>query len=153
MLFLSIYCFFIYLKTSYSCNIASLLIGGAWFCIPNIQDLNVYRRKIRREYTHITGAILLFLTFAYLTNYNNLIIGIFIAGWIFSIPRYNRQINRETPRHRSFHTLVDPFCIVRYLKFNHCNDNRFHFTYSTGSNDHPWLPSIISHIKNRFCLF
>lgn len=28
---LSIYCFFIYLKTSYSCNMASLLIGGAWF--------------------------------------------------------------------------------------------------------------------------
>ncbi|CDG65115.1 hypothetical protein MBMB1_1013 [Methanobacterium sp. MB1] len=28
---LSIYCFFIYLKTSFSGNIASLLIGGAWF--------------------------------------------------------------------------------------------------------------------------
>lgn len=28
---LSIYCFFIYLKTSFSCNIASLLLGGAWF--------------------------------------------------------------------------------------------------------------------------
>lgn len=39
-----------------------------------------------REYTHITGAILLFLTFAYLTNYNNLIIGIFIAGWISVFP-------------------------------------------------------------------
>lgn len=28
---LSIYCFFIYMKTSYSCNMASILIGGAWF--------------------------------------------------------------------------------------------------------------------------
>jgi hypothetical protein len=28
---LSIYCFFIYMKTSFSCNIASLLLGGAWF--------------------------------------------------------------------------------------------------------------------------
>jgi len=28
---ISVYCFFIYMKTSFSCSMASLLIGGAWF--------------------------------------------------------------------------------------------------------------------------
>lgn len=65
-----------------------------------------------REYTHITGAILLFLTFAYLTNYNNLIIGIFIAGWISVFPDI---IDKLTGKHRGIgHSILwlIPFALL-----------------------------------------
>jgi inner membrane protein len=65
-----------------------------------------------REYTHITGAILLFLTFAYLTNINNLIIGIFFAGWISVFPDI---IDKLTGNHRGIgHSIIwlIPFALV-----------------------------------------
>lgn len=65
-----------------------------------------------REYTHITGAILLFLTFAYLTNYNNLIIGLFIAGWISVFPDI---IDKLTGKHRGIgHSILwlIPFALL-----------------------------------------
>ena len=39
-----------------------------------------------RSYTHIAGALLLFITFTYLVNLNNLFLGIFFAGWISFFP-------------------------------------------------------------------
>lgn len=68
-----------------------------------------------REYTHITGAILLFLTFAYLTNYNNLIIGMFIAGWISVFPDI---IDKLTGKHRGIgHSVIwlIPFALLGFF--------------------------------------
>ena len=65
-----------------------------------------------REYTHIAGAILLFLTFAYLTNINNLIIGIFFAGWISVFPDL---IDKLAGKHRGIgHSIIwlIPFAFV-----------------------------------------
>jgi inner membrane protein len=39
-----------------------------------------------RSYTHIAGAVLLFISFAYLTNLNYLWIGILFAAWISMFP-------------------------------------------------------------------
>jgi inner membrane protein len=39
-----------------------------------------------RSYTHIAGAVVLFLSFAYLTNLNHLLLGIFFAGWMSVFP-------------------------------------------------------------------
>jgi len=57
-----------------------------------------------RSYTHIAGAILLFVTFAYLTNFTNLIIGIFFAGWISVFPDI---IDRLSGKHRGIgHSII-----------------------------------------------
>ena len=65
-----------------------------------------------REYTHIAGAILLFLTFAYLTSIHNLIIGIFFATWISVFPDL---IDKLTRKHRGIgHSIIwlIPFALV-----------------------------------------
>lgn len=68
-----------------------------------------------RSYTHIAGAILLFITFAYLTNLNNILIGIFFAGWISVFPDI---IDRLLGKHRGYgHSLIwlVPFTLVGFL--------------------------------------
>ena len=68
-----------------------------------------------RSYTHIAGAILLFITFAYLTNLNNILIGIFFAGWISVFPDI---IDRLLGKHRGYgHSLIwlIPFVLVGFL--------------------------------------
>ncbi|BDZ68787.1 metal-dependent hydrolase [Methanobacterium ferruginis] len=65
-----------------------------------------------RDYTHIAGAILIFLTFAYLTNFSNLLIGIFFAGWISVFPDI---IDRLTGKHRGIgHSIfwLIPFSLI-----------------------------------------
>ena len=52
-----------------------------------------------RSYTHITGAILLFISFAYLTNLNYLWVGILFAGWISVFPDI---LDRLTGTHRGY---------------------------------------------------
>ncbi|MBZ2164470.1 metal-dependent hydrolase [Methanobacterium spitsbergense] len=52
-----------------------------------------------RSYTHITGAILLFISFAYLTNLNYLWVGILFAGWISVFPDI---LDRFTGTHRGY---------------------------------------------------
>jgi inner membrane protein len=67
-----------------------------------------------RDYTHIAGAILLFVTFAYLTNFPNLLIGIFFAGWISVFPDI---IDKLTGKHRGIgHSIfwLIPFAIVGF---------------------------------------
>lgn len=39
-----------------------------------------------RSYTHIAGALVLFLSFAYLINLNNLYWGVFTAAWMSLFP-------------------------------------------------------------------
>ncbi|HOI71234.1 MAG TPA: metal-dependent hydrolase [Methanobacterium sp.] len=68
-----------------------------------------------RSYTHIAGAILLFITFAYLTNLNNILSGIFFAGWISVFPDI---IDRLLGKHRGYgHSLIwlVPFTLVGFL--------------------------------------
>ena len=65
-----------------------------------------------RSYTHIAGAILLFVTFAYLANLNNLTIGIFFAGWISVFPDI---IDRLSGKHRGIgHSILwlIPFALI-----------------------------------------
>ena len=65
-----------------------------------------------RSYTHIAGAILLFVTFAYLTNFSNLIIGIIFAGWISVFPDI---LDKLSGKHRGIgHSIIwlIPFAIV-----------------------------------------
>jgi len=65
-----------------------------------------------RSYTHIAGAILLFITFAYLTNLNNILIGIFFASWISVFPDI---IDRLLGKHRGYgHSLIwlIPFSLI-----------------------------------------
>ena len=65
-----------------------------------------------RSYTHIAGAILLFITFAYLTNLNNILIGIFCAGWISVFPDI---IDRLLGEHRGYgHSFIwlIPFTLI-----------------------------------------
>lgn len=65
-----------------------------------------------RSYTHIAGAVLLFVTLAYLTNLNNLIIGIFFAGWISVFPDI---IDRLSGKHRGIgHSILwlIPFALI-----------------------------------------
>jgi inner membrane protein len=65
-----------------------------------------------RSYTHIAGAILLFVTVAYLTNLSNLITGIFFAGWISVFPDI---IDKITGKHRGIgHSIIwlIPFAII-----------------------------------------
>jgi len=67
-----------------------------------------------REYTHIAGAILIFLTFAYLINFSNLLIGIFFAGWISVFPDI---IDKLTGKHRGIgHSIfwLIPFTIIGF---------------------------------------
>ena len=68
-----------------------------------------------RSYTHIAGAILLFIIFAYLTNLNNILIGIFFAGWISIFPDI---IDRLLGKHRGYgHSLIwlIPFTLIGFL--------------------------------------
>ena len=70
-----------------------------------------------RSYTHIAGAILLFITFTYLTNINNILIGIFFAGWISVFPDI---IDRLLGKHRGYgHSLVwlIPFTLIGFFDF------------------------------------
>jgi len=65
-----------------------------------------------KSYTHIAGAILLFITFAYLTNLNNVLIGIFFAGWVSVFPDI---IDKLMGKHRGYgHSLIwlIPFSLI-----------------------------------------
>jgi inner membrane protein len=49
-----------------------------------------------RSYTHIAGAIVLFLSFAYLTNLNHLLVGILFVSWISLFPDiFDRLIGKH----------------------------------------------------------
>ena len=65
-----------------------------------------------RSYTHIAGAILLYVTIAYLANFSNMITGIFFAGWISVFPDI---IDKITGKHRGIgHSIIwlIPFAII-----------------------------------------
>lgn len=67
-----------------------------------------------RSYTHIVGAIFLFVTFAYVANFNNLLTGIFFAGWISVFPDI---IDKITGKHRGIgHSIfwLIPLAIVGF---------------------------------------
>ncbi|MGI6481939.1 MAG: metal-dependent hydrolase [Methanobacterium sp.] len=68
-----------------------------------------------RFYTHIAGALLLYITFTYLTDYSNLVFGIFFACW-FSI--FPDLMDKLTGKHRGFgHSIfwLVPFLLVGFL--------------------------------------
>ena len=70
-----------------------------------------------RAYTHIVGAVLFFVTFAYLTNLPDLLIGIFSAGWISVFPDI---IDKITGKHRGIgHSIfwLIPFTIIGVWNF------------------------------------
>jgi inner membrane protein len=52
-----------------------------------------------RSYTHIAGAIVLFLSFAYVTNLNHLLVGILFTGWISLFPDI---FDRLLGKHRGY---------------------------------------------------
>ena len=70
-----------------------------------------------REYTHIAGAVLFFLIFAYLLNLVNVIFGIVFAGWISVFPDV---IDKLIGNHKGIgHSIfwVFPLLIVTYFNF------------------------------------
>lgn len=67
-----------------------------------------------REYTHIVGAVLLFLAVAYLTNLHNLFTGIFFAAWISVFPDL---VDKLTGKHRGIgHSIfwLVPFTLIGF---------------------------------------
>lgn len=67
-----------------------------------------------REYTHIVGAVLLFLCIAYLTSLNDLFTGIFLAGWISVFPDL---VDKLTGKHRGIgHSIfwLVPFTLIGF---------------------------------------
>lgn len=67
-----------------------------------------------RSYTHITGALLLFLSFAYLMNLNNIFLGLFFAGWISIFPDI---MDRILGAHRGYgHSIfwLIPFILISF---------------------------------------
>ena len=70
-----------------------------------------------REYTHIAGAILFFLTFAYILNLDNIIFGMVFAGWISVFPDV---IEKLIGKHKRLgHTIfwIIPLIIITYFNF------------------------------------
>ena len=70
-----------------------------------------------REYTHIAGAVLFFLIFAYLLNFDHVIFGIVFAGWISVFPDI---IEKLIGKHKRIgHTIfwVIPLVLVAYFNF------------------------------------
>jgi inner membrane protein len=70
-----------------------------------------------KSYTHIAGAIVLFLSFAYLTDLNQILIGVFCAGWISVFPDVFDKI---VSKHKSYgHSIfwIVPTIIVGYFNF------------------------------------
>ncbi len=68
-----------------------------------------------RYYTHIAGALLLYVTFAYLTDYSNLFFGIFFACWFSVFPDL---MDKLTGKHRGYgHSIfwLVPFTLVGFL--------------------------------------
>ena len=67
-----------------------------------------------RVYTHIVGAVLLFLCVAYLTSLNDLFTGIFLAGWISVFPDL---LDKLTGKHRGIgHSIfwLVPFTLIGF---------------------------------------
>jgi len=67
-----------------------------------------------REYTHIVGAVPLFLAVAYLTNLHNLFTGIFFAAWISVFPDL---VDKLTGKHRGIgHSIfwLVPFTLIGF---------------------------------------
>ena len=67
-----------------------------------------------RSYTHIVAAILLFVVFAFVADFNNLLTGIFFAGWISVFPDI---IDKLTGKHRGIgHSIfwLIPLAIVGF---------------------------------------
>ena len=70
-----------------------------------------------REYTHIAGAVLFFLIFAYILNLNNVIFGIIFAGWISVFPDI---IDKLIGKHKGIgHSIlwVFPLILVAFCNF------------------------------------
>ena len=68
-----------------------------------------------RSYTHIAGALLLFISFSYLINLNNFYLGLFVAGWISLFPDI---LERLMGTHRGYgHSLfwLIPFILISFF--------------------------------------
>lgn len=68
-----------------------------------------------RSYTHIAGALLLFISFSYLNNLNNLYLGLFVAGWISLFPDI---LDRLLGAHRGYgHSIfwMIPFILITFF--------------------------------------
>ena len=68
-----------------------------------------------RSYTHIAGALLLFISFSYLINLNNLYLGLFVAGWISLFPDI---LDRLLGAHRGYgHSIfwLIPFILISFF--------------------------------------
>ena len=67
-----------------------------------------------RSYTHIAGAILFFMIFAFLFNINNILLGLFFACWMAVFPDI---LDRILNSHRGYgHTIfwIIPFLMIAY---------------------------------------
>ena len=68
-----------------------------------------------RSYTHIAGALLLYISFSYLINLNNLYLGLFVAGWISLFPDI---LERLLGTHRGYgHSIfwLIPFILISFF--------------------------------------
>jgi inner membrane protein len=67
-----------------------------------------------RSYTHIASAIFLFVVFAFVADFNNVLTGIFFASWISVFPNI---IDKITGKHRGMgHSIfwLIPLAIVSF---------------------------------------
>lgn len=70
-----------------------------------------------KSYTHIAGALVLFLSFAILKNLNQIFLGVFLAGWISVFPDI---LDKILGKHKSYgHSIfwIVPTIIIGYFNF------------------------------------
>ena len=94
-----------------------------------------------RSYTHIAGALVLFLSFAYLINLNNFYLGLFIAVWISLFPDI---LDRLLGEHRGYgHSLLWLFPFILLAVF--FSDLTIALAIATGIISHAILDIITTH--------
>lgn len=94
-----------------------------------------------RAYTHIAGALVLFMSFAYLTNLNNLYWGLFTAAWISIFPDV---LNRLLVKHRGYgHSLFWLFPFILLALFS--GDLTITAAIATGIISHAVLDVLTTH--------
>ena len=107
-----------------------------------------------RSYTHVAGAILFYIIFAFLLNLNHLIVGTFFAAWISLFPDI---IDKLLDKHRGIgHSIfwLGPLFLVGFMELGNssCTDNRIPFTYIPGYHHNSWYTLSVSIMENKFCM-
>lgn len=106
-----------------------------------------------RSYTHIAGAILFYIIFAFLLNLNHLILGTFFVAWISLFPDIIERLLKE---HRGIgHSLfwMIPIFLVGLWNWGIAAAMIIGFlSHIPGYPHTPWFTLSISIMENKFCM-